>query len=238
MYFRTLQIVLVVWYSANGTNSNVSFYFALETLTQRHEVGQIDSLEQNPSWDTNGQSSFPTLYGTQMLITVLSSKNPSLVPILSKIEASQRPFTLFNIHFNSIFPSTPRYSKVEQTLETINRGSWNYVRRTSISIFTENWRSILYKRTHFIRTNALFPTLQTSLFTFIYCRHNSVKLIVNIRSWDSVVGIETGDGLDDRGVGVRVPVGSRIFFSSRRPDRLWGPPSLLSNEYREFFPQG
>jgi hypothetical protein len=41
---------------------------------------------------------------------------------------------------------------------------------------------------------------------------------------DSVVGIATGYGLDDRGVGVRVPVGSRIFSSPRRPDRLWGHP--------------
>jgi hypothetical protein len=31
-----------------------------------------------------------------------------------------------------------------------------------------------------------------------------------LRSQDSVVGIATGYGLDDRGVGVRVPVGSRI----------------------------
>jgi hypothetical protein len=38
--------------------------------------------------------------------------------------------------------------------------------------------------------------------------------------------------LDDRGVGVRVPIGSRIFSSPRRPDRFWGPPSLLSNGYR------
>jgi hypothetical protein len=30
-------------------------------------------------------------------------------------------------------------------------------------------------------------------------------------SRDSSVGIVTGYGLDDRGVGVRVPVGSRIF---------------------------
>jgi hypothetical protein len=29
---------------------------------------------------------------------------------------------------------------------------------------------------------------------------------------DSAVSIATGYGLDDRGVGVRVPVGSRIFF--------------------------
>jgi hypothetical protein len=47
---------------------------------------------------------------------------------------------------------------------------------------------------------------------------------------DSVVGTATGYGVDDRGVGVRVPVGSRIF-SPHRPDRLWAPPSLLSNGY-------
>jgi hypothetical protein len=43
-------------------------------------------------------------------------------------------------------------------------------------------------------------------------------------SRDSAVGIATGYGLDDRGVGVRVPVVSRIFSSSCRPDWLWGPP--------------
>jgi hypothetical protein len=48
---------------------------------------------------------------------------------------------------------------------------------------------------------------------------------------DSVVGIATTYGLDDRGVEVRVPVGSRIFSSPLRPDRSWGPPSLLSNGY-------
>jgi hypothetical protein len=48
---------------------------------------------------------------------------------------------------------------------------------------------------------------------------------------DSVVGIATGYRLDRR-VGVRVLVGSRIFSPPRRPDRLWGPPSLLSNDYQ------
>jgi hypothetical protein len=55
-------------------------------------------------------------------------------------------------------------------------------------------------------------------------------------SQDSSIGIATGYGLDDWGVRVRVPVGSRIF-SSPRPDRLWGPPSFLHNGYRGLFPR-
>jgi hypothetical protein len=42
--------------------------------------------------------------------------------------------------------------------------------------------------------------------------------------------------LYDRGFGVQVPVGSRIFTSPHRPDRLWGTPSLLSNGYWGSFP--
>jgi hypothetical protein len=37
---------------------------------------------------------------------------------------------------------------------------------------------------------------------------------------------------------VRVPVGARIFTSACHPDRLWGPPSLLSNWYQRLFHQG
>jgi hypothetical protein len=38
--------------------------------------------------------------------------------------------------------------------------------------------------------------------------------------------------LIDQGVGVRVPVGPKIFTLPCRPDRLWGPPTLLSDGYR------
>jgi hypothetical protein len=37
---------------------------------------------------------------------------------------------------------------------------------------------------------------------------------------DSIVGIATSYGLDDRGDGARVQVGYRIFSSLDRPDRL------------------
>jgi hypothetical protein len=50
-----------------------------------------------------------------------------------------------------------------------------------------------------------------------------------MKSRDSAVGIAAGDGPDDGGVGVRVPVVSRIFPSSRIQDWFWGPPSLLFN---------
>jgi hypothetical protein len=53
--------------------------------------------------------------------------------------------------------------------------------------------------------------------------------------WDIAVGIATGYGLDDLGVGVQVPVEARILISPRRPDRLWGPPNLLSKGYRGSF---
>jgi hypothetical protein len=48
------------------------------------------------------------------------------------------------------------------------------------------------------------------------------------RSRHSAVGIATSYGMNYRG--------SRIFSFLFRPDRLWGPPSLLSNGYQGLFP--
>jgi hypothetical protein len=59
-----------------------------------------------------------------------------------------------------------------------------------------------------------------------------------MRGRDSVVGTATGYELDDRGVGVQVPVGVRIFTSPSLPDRLWGPSNLLSSGYWGLFPRG
>jgi hypothetical protein len=79
------------------------------------------------------------------------------------------------------------------------------------------------------RVYALWIKFSPLLFYFLYLRDVS---------WGSAVGIATAYRLDDQGVGVEVPEGSRIFSSPHCPDRLWGSPSLLFNGYRELFPRG
>jgi hypothetical protein len=69
------------------------------------------------------------------------------------------------------------------------------------------------------------------LMYFLYSKIFFLYVLLR-KSRDSSVGIATSYGLDDRGVEVRVPVGSRIFSSPSSPDRLWGPLNLLSNWYR------
>jgi hypothetical protein len=53
--------------------------------------------------------------------------------------------------------------------------------------------------------------------------------ITTIKLFKYATSAENSYWLDDRGVGVRVPAGSRIFTSPCRSDRLWVPPNLLSN---------
>jgi hypothetical protein len=66
----------------------------------------------------------------------------------------------------------------------------------------------------------LWPSGGSSFPSFLYCLLNDLR---GIR--DSAVGIATGYGLEDREVGVRVPVGLRTFSSSHRPDQLWAHPA-------------
>jgi hypothetical protein len=47
----------------------------------------------------------------------------------------------------------------------------------------------------------------------------------------NAVGTAAGYGLNDRGVELRVLVGSRMLSSPYRTDQLWSPPNLLCNRY-------
>jgi hypothetical protein len=76
------------------------------------------------------------------------------------------------------------------------------------------------------------PPLRRSRDTCEYLLYLIAFTFSKERTRDTAVGIATGYELHDRGVGVRVPVGSRIFSIPQRPDRFWGSPSLLSNGYR------
>jgi hypothetical protein len=67
---------------------------------------------------------------------------------------------------------------------------------------------------------AYLKWLQTKTKDHILYRPMTVK---------STVWIATGYGLDNQVVGIRVPLGSRIFTSPCGPDRLWGPSNLLYN---------
>jgi hypothetical protein len=73
--------------------------------------------------------------------------------------------------------------------------------------------------------------------TRVYCFKllMCIYIYIKLKNRDSVVSIAIGYWLDDRGIGVRDPVRSRIFSSPRRPDGFWYPPSPLSNEYRGLF---
>jgi hypothetical protein len=63
------------------------------------------------------------------------------------------------------------------------------------------------------------------------CQDMEVFMIGSMSSRSSIVGIVSVYRLDDLRVGVRVPVGSRIFTFPYHPDRLWNPPNLPSNAY-------
>jgi hypothetical protein len=68
------------------------------------------------------------------------------------------------------------------------------------------------------RPEQLWPSYSSETLVAYSFNLHAYSDIVGSR--DSVVAISTGYGLDDRRVGVRDPLGSRIFSSPCRPDRL------------------
>jgi hypothetical protein len=139
--------------------------------------------------------------------------------------------TKFHTHTNQLHGTVPSWDSFEELrvsypVEIFSAFSWCQ-RCITLSI-----RSA---------TDPYLKSDETSLLPPTFPLRSLVILCSHIRlggSRNSVVGTATGYGLDERGVGVRVPVGSRICSSPRRQDRLWDPPNLLSNGYRRALSSG
>jgi hypothetical protein len=72
----------------------------------------------------------------------------------------------------------------------------------------------------------------SSLMSLLHQSHNKIQ-----RKRSSVFST-TAYGVDDRGIGVLVPVGSIIFIPPNSSDRNWGSPSPLTPGYRVPYSSG
>jgi hypothetical protein len=147
-----------------------------------------------------------------------------------------------------------QYTSLNGTAKNIFQNPWSYFYNFSLVKWIGTlWTSgicVSYIDKDFMRNMSWWIFYNKHVLSKTTWNVQVLKCCIQLRSmvspwryfccWsrDSVVGIATGYGVDDRGVGVRVPVGSRIFSSLRRLDRLWCPLHLLSNGYRGSFPGG
>jgi hypothetical protein len=128
--------------------------------------------------------------------------------------------------YYSILTMEERYTS-ERSVD-FQRTAERYILKDKIFIQTNFY--VLFLN---IRIGGKYSTRASSDERDVYCC--MYKLL---ESRGDAVGITTGYGLDDQLVEVRGPVGKIPFSSLRRPDRLGGPRSLLSNGYRDLFPRG
>jgi hypothetical protein len=124
--------------------------------------------------------------------------------------------------------------------------------RTKLAV--PNNRSMLRRSTRFLITANVVPRspiIVTLMMEAIHSSETSVLIRATrryipeddiLQMWTLIcscfdaVGVATGYGLYDRGIGVRVLAWARIFTSPYRQDRLCGSPNLPYG-YRKLFPE-
>jgi hypothetical protein len=117
---------------------------------------------------------------------------------------------------------------------------WNMLRRQETH---EKWLGVICRPGVVEKSTELFET-----------RHNKCRLNLRVQELSSTMWIYSarynlfilifrtgisqsmGDGLWAGRPGFESRQGQEIFSSPQSPDRLWGPPSFLSNVYRELSP--
>jgi len=93
----------------------------------------------------------------------------------------------------------------------------------------------MHVRKHFYSSGLKKSVLGTKFPDAFSC-HFASSLGLDDHLLPLLGGIPLGCGLDDRGVEFRH--GLENFSSPPHSDRLWGPPSILSNGYKRLFPCG
>jgi hypothetical protein len=165
------------------------------------------------------------------------SQKPTTDPYPDPDESSPHPPILFLQHlFYIIIPST----LISSYWALLCRFPCQNFVCTSLPCMLHNSTvSYLFKcKSHISTQLILFFVSMCHLWLLVHSGEKFKIFYINFVSWDSVVSIATGYGLDDRGVGVRVPVGSWTFSSPHHPDWLWGPPTSYPMGTRGFLPGG
>jgi hypothetical protein len=162
-----------------------------------------------------------------------TDKRKTVSPIAERLTALYKFKTVEFCMFSFIFPTCTLADANRYTTHQANNIAKHFVHLLHNVCFRPLSHNILRLQ----RVVLVPPVLYTCLCTFdIKCKthlsQNSICCILQLRQCS--VWLRAGRSGDRGSITDR----GSFFFWPLHPDRLWGPPSLLSNGYQGFFPRG